>query len=59
MITVIQVYSIKEQVGQNKTQNVQYEEKRNTRKFTLGAKACARGDKEIKARRRVANTFTY
>ena len=46
IVTLIQVCSEKEQVGQKETQNVQFEEKKSTRKFNTGAKACAERDRK-------------
>lgn len=44
VVTLIQVYNKKEQAGQKELQNVQFGEKMSTRKFIIGAKACAEGD---------------
>lgn len=44
VVTLTQVYSEKEQAGKKELQNVQFGEKMNTRKFIIGAKACAEGD---------------
>lgn len=42
------IYNEKEKVGQEEIQNVQFEEKRSTRKFHVRAKAYAERDEDIK-----------
>ena len=37
----MQIYNEKEQVGQKEIQNVWFEAKQTTKKFNVGAKACA------------------
>lgn len=46
VITLLQVYNEKEQAGQKEIQNIQFVEKNITRKFKVGAKACAERDKK-------------
>ena len=46
-VTLMQIYSEKEQAEQGKTQNVHCEEKRGTRKCN-GAKSCAQAGKKCK-----------
>lgn len=41
MITLMWVYSEKEQAKQKETQHVQFEKKKTTKKFSVGAKTCA------------------
>lgn len=45
--SLIQIYNGKEQTEKEKTQNVQFEEKRGTRNWS-GAKSCTQGNKQIK-----------
>ena len=45
--TLIKIYSEKEQTEQGKSQNVNFEEKRSSKKWN-GAKSCVPGDKQIK-----------
>ena len=47
MVTLIKIYSEKEQDEQDKLHNVKFEEKRSTMKWN-GAKFCVQGDKQIK-----------
>lgn len=44
--TLTQFYKVKEQAEQREIPNVQFEERSGTRKFHVGAKACAERDKE-------------
>lgn len=41
VITLTQLYKVKEQAEQKEIPNVQFEERGGTRKFHVGAKACA------------------
>lgn len=43
-----QVCNEREQVGQREVQNVQFVEKKNTRRCNIGAKSHAKGDKKFK-----------
>ena len=46
VITLMQFCKAKGQAGQKDIQNVKFGEKEGTRKFNVGAKACAERDKE-------------
>lgn len=48
MITLIQLHNGKEQVRQREIQNVQFEEKKSTRKCNVGAKSYVQGDEQMK-----------
>lgn len=41
VITLTQVYNEKEQIGQKESQNIEFEEKKNTRELDAGDKVCA------------------
>ena len=51
VVSLMKIYNEKEQAEQGKLQNVNFEEKKSTRKWN-GAKSCVRGDKLIKKLKR-------
>ena len=46
VVSLMKIYNEKEQAEQGKLQNVNFEEKKSTRKWN-GAKSCVQGDKGI------------
>lgn len=50
LITIIQVYNEKGASRKKEIQNVQFDKKMSSRKFKVGAKACAKNDEKVKER---------